>query len=91
MTVFGDVESLLEGWDTLFQGISPTSMTTETFANLCPLLWAEFSPVTGAATPSREILFSVLPNDVEEDFFHTFQTLNDTERSRRFVSVGYPD
>jgi len=91
MTAFSDIESLMEGWDTVFQGGSRASMTTETFPNLCPLLWVEFGPVEGCENPTREILFSVLPSDVEEDFFRTFQTVDDAERSRRCVAVSHPD
>jgi len=91
MTVFSDVESLMEGWDALFEPAGRSSMTAGTFANFCPLLWAELSPADGLQTTTHEILFSALTKDVEENFFRTFQTFSDTERSRRYMSVGYPD
>ena len=91
MTSLNDMDSLIDHWETVFQPSHPVSVTSGTFSRLCPLVWVDLSSDNAKETTTREILFSTLSQQAEDEFFRVFQTLPECEHSRRFMSVGYPD
>jgi len=91
VTPLSDMDKFALSWDTVFGAMPAFGLTRETFARLCHLLWVESSSEGTGTAPVREILWNTLSKDVEEAFFQTFQTLNEADCSRRFMSVGNPD